>query len=43
MTIGRSGDAHAEAVADPVALSSALDVVLDNAVKFGPAGSTRAA
>ncbi|MDA0165109.1 HAMP domain-containing histidine kinase [Solirubrobacter ginsenosidimutans] len=40
MTIGRSGDAHVEAIADPVALSSALDVVLDNAVKFGPAGST---
>ena len=40
MTIGRGGEAHVEALADPVALSSALDVVLDNAVKFGPAGST---
>jgi len=40
MTIGRSGEAHAEALADPVALSSALDVVLDNAIKFGPAGSS---
>jgi signal transduction histidine kinase len=40
MTIGRSGEAHVEALADLVALSSALDVVLDNAVKFGPAGST---
>ena len=39
-TIGRSGEAHAEALADPVALSSALDVVLDNAIKFGPAGSS---
>jgi signal transduction histidine kinase len=37
---GRGGDAHADALADPVALSSALDVVLDNAIKFGPAGSS---
>jgi signal transduction histidine kinase len=40
MTICRVGEAHVEAVADPVALSSALDVLLDNAVKFGPPGST---
>jgi signal transduction histidine kinase len=39
MTIVRGGEARAEALADPVALASALDVVLDNAVKFGPRGS----
>ena len=41
MTIRRAGGtAHVEVIADVVALSSALDVVLDNAVKFGPPGST---
>ncbi len=39
ITICRAGDADVEVVADPIALSSALDVVLDNAVKFGPPGS----
>jgi signal transduction histidine kinase len=39
MTIRRAGEADVEVVADPVVLSSALDVVLDNAVKFGPPGS----
>jgi signal transduction histidine kinase len=39
MTIRRVGEHDVEVVADPIALSSALDVVLDNAVKFGPAGS----
>ncbi len=40
MTIRRAGGNHVEALADPVALSSALDAVIDNAVKFGPPGST---
>lgn len=40
MAIELTGAERAEALADPVALSSALDVVLDNAVKFGPRGST---
>jgi signal transduction histidine kinase len=39
MTIRRDGEADVAVVADPIALSSALDVVLDNAVKFGPPGS----
>jgi signal transduction histidine kinase len=40
MTIRRAGDARVDALVDAVAVSSALDVVLDNAVKFGPPGST---
>jgi signal transduction histidine kinase len=40
MTLHRAGEASVEVIADPVAVSSALDVVLDNAVKFGPAGSS---
>ena len=40
MTIAaRRRDARAEVVADPVAVASALDVVLDNAIKFAPRGS----
>ncbi|MDJ1130911.1 sensor histidine kinase [Streptomyces iconiensis] len=35
-----AGQAAATGWADPVALSSALDAVVDNAVKFTPAGST---
>jgi signal transduction histidine kinase len=40
MTLERSGAAQAEIVADPVAVASALDVVLDNAIKFAPRDST---
>jgi signal transduction histidine kinase len=39
MVIRLSGDRTAYARADPVALGSALDAVLDNALKFGPHGS----
>jgi signal transduction histidine kinase len=40
IALRRQGEARVEAIADPVAVSSALDVVLDNAIKFGPPGST---
>lgn len=40
VTIRRAGAARVEALADAVALASALDTVLDNAVKFGPPGTT---
>ena len=36
MALRRAGAARAEIVADPVAVASALDVVLDNAIKFAP-------
>jgi signal transduction histidine kinase len=39
MTVGRTGADTLPALADPVALASALDVVLDNAIKFAPPGS----
>jgi signal transduction histidine kinase len=40
IAVERTGAAHADALVDPVALTGALDVVVDNALKFGPAGST---
>jgi signal transduction histidine kinase len=39
MTIALAGAPSCAALADAISLSSALDVVLDNAVKFGPPGS----
>ncbi len=39
VTVRRIGTGWLEAVADPDLVSSALDVVVDNAVKFGPDGS----
>jgi signal transduction histidine kinase len=39
MTLERTGSATTEIVADPVAVASALDVVLDNAIKFAPRDS----
>jgi signal transduction histidine kinase len=39
VTVRRIGTGWLEAVADPDLVGSALDVVVDNAVKFGPDGS----
>ncbi|WP_064750450.1 sensor histidine kinase [Solirubrobacter soli] len=39
MTLQRTGETTAAILADPVAVASALDVVLDNAIKFAPRDS----
>ncbi|MGF7238393.1 MAG: HAMP domain-containing protein, partial [Frankia sp.] len=40
ITVRQTGDAHVGAFADRVAFGSALDAVLDNALKFSPPGSS---